>query len=92
MAGGAENSIIAAPPAIAPGGSHLAAWAMGRADRWQAGAELMQAASPEGSRALAMASRLVSANVEALQACADAAKKAGKEQKCAINVVPSPGK
>ncbi len=48
MAGGAENSIIAAPPAIAPGGSHLAAWAMGRADRWQAGAELMQAASPRG--------------------------------------------
>jgi hypothetical protein len=74
--------------AFAPGGSYLAAWATGTADRWQAGAELMQAANPAGAQALSQASRLVNANAEALQACAEAAQKAGKEQKCAV-VVPA---
>jgi hypothetical protein len=36
--------------------------------------------------ALAASSRLVNANMEALQACSDTAKKAGKEQKCSIIV------
>jgi hypothetical protein len=36
------------------------------------------------------ASRLVNAKAEALNACAEAAKKVGKEQKCTINV-PAPG-
>lgn len=71
---------------FAPGGSYLAALASGHSDRWQAGAELMQAANPAGAQTLAAASRLTGANAEALQACADAARKAGKEQKCTINV------
>ena len=74
--------------AFAPGGSFLAAWATGNADRWQAGVDLIQEGSPERAAALSAASRLVNANVEALQACADAAKKAGKEQKCTISVAP----
>jgi hypothetical protein len=76
--------------AFAPGGSFLAAWATGNADRWQAGVSLIQEGSPERATALAAASRLVNANIEALQACADAAKKAGKEQKCSV-VVQAPG-
>ena len=72
--------------AYAPGGSYLAALATGHRDRWQAGAGLMQAGNPAGSAALATASRLVNANAEALQACSDAAKKAGREQRCTINV------
>jgi hypothetical protein len=74
--------------AFAPGGSYLAALATGTADRWQAGAGLMQAANPAGAQALAAASRLVNANAEALQACAEAARKAGREQKCAVVVAP----
>lgn len=76
--------------AFAPGGSFLAAWATGNADRFEAGADLIRAGSPERAAALSAASRLVNANVEALQACADAAKKAGKEQKCNV-VVQAPG-
>ena len=76
--------------ALAPGGSFLAAWATGNADRWQAGVSLIQEGSPERAAALSAASRLVNANVEALQACADAAKKAGKEQKCSVVVQAAP--
>ena len=76
--------------AFAPGGSFLAAWATGNADRWQAGVSLIQEGSPERAAALSAASRLVNANVEALQVCADAAKKAGKEQKCSV-ILPVPG-
>ena len=72
--------------AFAPGGSFLAAWATGNADRWQAGVSLIQEGSPEQAAALSAASRLVRANAEALQACADVAKKAGKEQKCSVVV------
>lgn len=64
--------------AYAPGGSYLAALTTGHADRWRAGADLMQEANPVGSAALAMASRLVNANTETLQACSEAARKAGK--------------
>jgi hypothetical protein len=66
--------------------SYLAALATGNADRWQAGVSLIQAGSPERAAALSAASRLVNGNSEALQACSDAAKKAGKEQKCTISV------
>ena len=77
--------------AFAPGGSYLAALAMGATDRWQAGASLIQAANPAGSAALATASRLVNANTDALQACAEAARKAAREQRCTITVsVPAP--
>lgn len=72
--------------AFGPGGSHLAALATGHADRWQAGAALIQAADPAGSAALAAASRLVTANTEALQVCAAAARKAGTAQRCAVTV------
>ena len=75
--------------AFAPGGSFLAAWATGNADRWQAGVSLIQAGSPERAAALSAATRLVNANTEALQACSDATKKAGKEQKCSV-VVQAP--
>ena len=50
----------------------------------------MQAAIPAGAQALGQASRLVNANAEALQACADSARKAGREQKCVV-VVATPG-
>jgi hypothetical protein len=69
-----------------PGGSYLAAIAAGSFNRWQAGAGLMQAADPEGARSIARATRIVSANAEALKGCADAARKAGKEVKCAVAV------
>ena len=87
-AGGLAIGLVLFPllAAVAPGGSFLAALATGRFDRWQAGAGLMAAADPAGSRGLAIASRLMNANSEALQACSDAAKKAGKEQKCTITV------
>lgn len=74
--------------AFAPGGTFLAAWATGNADRFEAGADLIRAGSPERAAALSAASRLVNANVEALQACVDVAKKVGKEQKCTISVQP----
>jgi Pyruvate/2-oxoacid:ferredoxin oxidoreductase gamma subunit len=75
--------------AFAPGGAFMAAWATGNADRFEAGADLIRAGSPERAAALSAASRLVNANAEALQACAEAAKKAGKEQKCSV-VVQAP--
>ena len=75
--------------AFAPGGSFLAAWATGNADRFEAGADLIRAGSPERAAGLASATRLVNANAEALSACAEAAKRAGKEQKCSV-VVQAP--
>ncbi len=75
--------------AFAPGGSYLATLATGNGDRWQAGVDLMQRGDPAGAATLATASRLMNANAEALQACSEAAKKAGKEQKCTISV-PAP--
>lgn len=71
---------------IGPGGSYLAAWATGNADRWQAGASLMQVANPDGARSIFRASRIMNTNIEALKACTDAAKKAAKEVKCSITV------
>lgn len=72
--------------AFAPGGSYLAAVAMGTTDRWQAGSALIQVANPVGSAGLVAASRLVNANTEALQACAEAARKTDREQKCTVTV------
>jgi hypothetical protein len=45
---------------------------------------------PGDAAVLAASSRLVNANMEELQACADAANKGGKEQKCSV-VVQAPG-
>lgn len=69
-----------------PGGSYLAAIASGTFNRWQAGIGLMHVADPEGARSIARATRIVHANAEALRGCAEAARKAGREQKCAIVV------
>jgi hypothetical protein len=88
FAGALLGGLLAYPlaAAIMPGGSYLAAIAAGSFNRWQAGAGLMQAADPEGARSIARATRIVSANAEALKGCADAARKAGKEVKCAVAV------
>ncbi len=72
--------------ATLPGGSYLAALANGTFNRWQAGISLMHVSDPEGARSIARATRIVNANAEALKACAEAARKAGREQKCAIVV------
>jgi hypothetical protein len=72
--------------AFAPGGSYLAALAVGETDRWKAGGVLMHAGSPEGWREFVSAATLARANTDALRACGEAAAKAGKEQKCIIAV------
>jgi len=72
--------------ATLPGGSYLAAMATGKLDRWQAGAGLMQVADPEGVRSIARATRIVNANADALGTCAEAARKAGRDQKCTVTV------
>jgi Family of unknown function (DUF6118) len=72
--------------AFAPGGSYLAAWATGNADRWQAGVELLQVSNPSGAQMFATASRLFNANSEVLRACFEAARKADREQRCSITV------
>jgi Family of unknown function (DUF6118) len=66
----------------------LAATIMG-ADRWNAGAALMQAQSPEAWRTLMDAGKLSTANSDALGACREAAVKAKKEKQCTV-VVPAP--
>jgi hypothetical protein len=65
----------------------LAATIMG-ADRWNAGAALMQTQNPEAWRALMDAGKLTANNSAALEACRDAAAKAKKEQRCTL-VVPA---
>jgi hypothetical protein len=87
--GGAVLIGLLAYPVVAatlPGGSYLAALATGKLDRWQAGASLMQAADPEGARSIARATRIVSENAKALKGCAEAARKTGRDQKCAVVV------
>jgi hypothetical protein len=46
----------------------------------------MQAADPEGARSIARATRIVSENAKALKGCAEAARKTGRDQKCAVVV------
>ncbi|MEK4031503.1 DUF6118 family protein [Methylocystis sp. IM2] len=77
--------------AFAPGGTYLAALAMGETDRWQAGGVLMHAGSPEGWREFVSAATLARSNADAIRACREAAAKAGKEQKCVI-AVPGPAR
>jgi hypothetical protein len=88
LAGAALVGLLAYPlvAATLPGGSYLAAIAAGKLDRWQAGIGLMHVADPEGARSIARATRIVSANAEALRVCVEAARKAGREQKCAVMV------
>lgn len=63
----------------------VAALIMGE-DRWDAGAALMRAASPETWDEVAAAFQLTKANSEALDACGAAAAKARKDQRCTITV------
>lgn len=88
LAGAVLVGLLAYPlvAATLPGGSYLAAMATGKLDRWQSGAGLMQVADPEGARSIARATRIVSANADALKGCAEAARKAGREQRCMIMV------
>ncbi len=88
LAGAVLVGILAYPlvAVTLPGGSYLAAMATGKLDRWQAGAGLMQVADPEGVRSIARATRIVNANADALRGCAEAARKAGREQKCVVVV------
>jgi hypothetical protein len=58
------------------------------ADRWNAGAVLMEAGSPEGWRHLKSAAELLQPNEAALATCWEAAVKAKKEQRCTV-VVPA---
>jgi Family of unknown function (DUF6118) len=67
----------------------MAATIMG-ADRWNAGAALMAAQSPEARRDLEAAAALLMSNKAALAACRDAAVKTKKEQHCTVAVVPAP--
>jgi len=88
LGGGIVGGLILFPllGSFAPGGSYLAAWATGNLDRWQAGFELMQASNPTGAQMLATASQLVNANADVLRTCTDAARKAGRDQKCTVEV------
>ncbi len=88
LAGAVVIGLFAYPlvAATLPGGSYLAAMATGTFDRWQAVIGLMHVADPEGARSIARATRIVSANAEALRGCAEAARKAGREQKCIVAV------
>lgn len=72
--------------AFAPGGSYLAALSTGNTDRWNAGSDLMYAADPEGARNLVYTSVMLQENADAIQACRDAARQAGKAQKCEVSV------
>jgi hypothetical protein len=65
----------------------IAAFIM-NADRWNAGAALMQAQSPEAWHDLESAAQLLTPNKAALAACREAAARTKKEQRCTV-VVPA---
>lgn len=60
-----------------------------RADRWNAGAALMEAASPAAWRDLESAAALLMPNKTILTVCRDAAMKAKKDQRCLVIVPPT---
>ena len=55
-------------------------------DRWNAGAQLMEAGNPDSWRSLRIAEQLVRANQAAIEQCQATAMKAKKEQRCSITV------
>lgn len=59
------------------------------ADRWHAGALLMEAGNPGGWHALEAAAALWQANQVVLTTCRETAAKTRKEQRCPI-IVPAP--
>lgn len=61
-----------------------------RLDRWEAGARLMQSASPSGWARLAQASEIEQANRTALEGCRAAAVRTGKPQRCSISLTAPP--
>lgn len=61
-----------------------------QADRWGAGAALMQAGNPAAWRGMMDEHNLLQLNKEALAVCRTAAAQAKKEQRCTV-VVPAPG-
>lgn len=64
---------------------HVAAFIM-QADRWRAGAALMETASPAAWHDLEEAAKLLRPNQSALAACRAAAVQAKKEQRCTVVV------
>ena len=58
---------------------------------WEAGIRLMQYENPAGVSKLGVADRLMRANAKVVEACREAATKAGKDQPCTITVAV-PGK
>lgn len=67
----------------------MAATIMG-SDRWNAGAALMAAQSPQAWRDLEAAAELLTPNKTALAACRDTATKMKKEQHCIVVVPAAP--
>jgi hypothetical protein len=61
-----------------------------RLDRWEAGARLMQNASPPGWARLAQASEIEQANRTALEVCRTEAVRTGKPQRCSISLSAQP--
>jgi hypothetical protein len=59
-----------------------------RLDRWQAGARLMQNASPQGWARVAEASNLEGDNQAVLDECREAARKTNRAQRCVLNLKP----
>jgi hypothetical protein len=67
--------------------SHVAAAVMGKS-RWNAGAAIMQAAQPDGWKAVIENAQLGQDNADVLARCRQAAAKAGQAQKCVVKVSP----
>ncbi len=65
--------------------THVAAIVIGQG-RWDAGVTMMQTADPVGWRGVVDSSQLVRDNAEAIGQCAEAARTAGADQRCAITV------
>ena len=61
-----------------------------RLERWEAGARLMQSASPSGWARLAQASEIEQANRTVLEVCRTAAVRTGKPQRCSISLTVPP--
>lgn len=74
-------------PRVLPGSVDMAVASTAmNADRWNAGIALMKSGSPGGWNNLISANDLVRDNRPALTACAEAAAKAGQDQRCTITV------
>lgn len=65
----------------------LAAWALGQ-DRWNAGMGLMQRADPQQWNGLVEGYATARAGGDELKGCYEAARRSGKEQRCAVSVEP----